>query len=73
MTMLGIHKNPSNTLQQHVSHTLGTLAHVQSSFSSPLSTPVEKSTVKTNQTPPPVPMTPKTLLFDGKFFLKMVV
>lgn len=35
LTMLGMHKNASNSLQQHVSSTLGTLIQVQNSLSSP--------------------------------------
>ena len=45
LTMLGMHKNSSNSLQQHVSSTLGTLIQVQNSLSStpPQSSPNEKS------------------------------
>lgn len=46
MAMLGMHKNASNALQQHVSSTLGTLIQVQSSFSTPnVSSPNDKSQV----------------------------
>lgn len=33
LTMFGMHKNASNSLQQHVSSTLGTLVQVQNSLS----------------------------------------
>lgn len=51
LTMLGMHKNASNSLQQHVSSTLGTLAQVQNSFSSPtMPSPNDKTP---SQLPPP--------------------
>ncbi|CAF4760495.1 unnamed protein product, partial [Rotaria magnacalcarata] len=37
LTMLGMHKNASDSLQQHVSSTLGTLLQVQNSLSAPTS------------------------------------
>ena len=44
LTMLGMHKNSSNSLQQHVSSTLGTLIQVQNSLSTPpQSCPNDKS------------------------------
>lgn len=49
LTMLGMHKNASNSLQQHVSSTLGNLLQVQNSFTAPTqSSPTDKS-----QTPQP--------------------
>ena len=51
LTMLGMHKNASNSLQQHVSSTLGTLIQVQNSFSTSTgSSPNEKTQ---SQLPPP--------------------
>jgi hypothetical protein len=53
LTMLGMHKNASNSLQQHVSSTLGTLIQVQNSFSSPtIPSPNDKIQ---SQPPPPSP------------------
>jgi len=53
LTMLGMHKNASNSLQQHVSSTLGTLIQVQNSFSSPtIPSPNDKTQL---QPPPPSP------------------
>ncbi len=53
LTMLGMHKNASNSLQQHVSSTLGTLIQVQNSFSSPtIPSPNDKTQT---QPPPPSP------------------
>lgn len=43
LTMLGTHKNNSNSLHQHLTNTLGTLASVQTSFSTSNSNPNEKS------------------------------
>ncbi|CAF5094416.1 unnamed protein product, partial [Rotaria magnacalcarata] len=43
LTMLGMHKNASDSLQQHVSSTLGTLLQVQNSLSAPTSTPNDKT------------------------------
>jgi hypothetical protein len=59
LTMLGMHKNASNSLQQHVSSTLGTLIQVQNSFSSPtISSPNDKSQT---QQPSPSPPTQQRL------------
>ncbi len=53
LTMLGMHKNASNSLQQHVSSTLDTLKQVQNSFSTPtISSPNDKIQ---SQPPPPSP------------------
>ncbi|CAF0950930.1 unnamed protein product [Adineta steineri] len=44
LTMLGMHKNASNSLHQHVSSTLGTLLQVQHSLSVPTtSSPIDKT------------------------------
>jgi hypothetical protein len=57
LTMLGMHKNASNSLQQHVSSTLGTLIQVQNAFSTPtLPSPNEK-TPSQLPLPPPSPST----------------
>lgn len=72
LTMLGMHKNASNSLQQHVSSTLGTLMQVQHSFSTPtLPSPSDKS--QGQLPPPPIPSSPtqnrfnaqKSLTFDS--------
>jgi len=53
LTMLGMHKNASNSLQQHVSSTLDTLKQVQNSFSTPtIPSPNDKIQ---SQPPPPSP------------------
>ena len=52
LTMLGMHKNASNSLQQHVSSTLGTLIQVQNSFSTPIqSSPNDKSQTQAASSP----------------------
>lgn len=53
LTMLGMHKNASNSLQQHVSSTLGTLIQVQNSFST--STTNSPNDRPQSQPPPPSP------------------
>lgn len=66
LTMLGMHKNASNTLHQHVSSTLGNLMQVQTSFSSSnLSSPNEKSQ---SQLPPPatIPSSPSQSRFNAQ-------
>jgi len=64
LTMLGMHKNASNSLQQHVSSTLGTLIQVQNSFSSSSTTtssPNEKLQSQTAATPLPPSSSPAPL------------
>jgi hypothetical protein len=53
LTMLGMHKNASNSLQQHVSSTLGTLIQVQNSFSAPISSPNDRSQQQLSVPSPP--------------------
>jgi hypothetical protein len=77
LTMLGMHKNASNSLQQHVSSTLGTLIQVQNSFSTSIqSSPNDKS--QPSQQLPSVPSpsisqnrsaAQKSSLFDSKMFM----
>jgi hypothetical protein len=55
LTMLGMHKNASNSLQQHVSSTLGTLIQVQNSLSTP---PISSPNDKTQSQPLPPPPSP---------------
>ncbi|CAF1481951.1 unnamed protein product, partial [Rotaria sordida] len=57
LTMLGMHKNASDSLQQHVSSTLGTLLQVQHSLSAPISSPNDK--VQQQQLNVPSPPTPR--------------
>ena len=70
LTMLGMHKNASNSLQQHVSSTLGTLIQVQNSLSAPISSPNDK----TQQQQLSVPSSPqkstvqKSSTLDSKYF-----
>lgn len=66
LTMLGMHKNASNSLHQHVSSTLGNLMQVQTSLSSPnLSSPNERSQT---QLPPPatIPPSPSQARFNAQ-------
>ena len=67
LTMLGMHKNPSNSLQQHVSHTLGTLVQVQSSLSAPpVSSPNEKSLHPSSVSSSPRATAQKSSTFESK-------
>jgi hypothetical protein len=63
LTMLGMHKNASNSLQQHVSSTLGTLIQVQNSLLTPsISSPNDK----TQSQPPPSPSSTQNRLIAQK-------
>jgi hypothetical protein len=68
-TMLGMHKNASNSLQQHVSNTLVTLSQVQNSLSAPNSSPNDKTQQQLSVPSPPMtnPQKPSTL--DSKNFV----
>ena len=67
LTMLGMHKNPSNSLQQHVSHTLGTLIQVQSSLSAaPVSSPNEKCLLPSSVSSSPRAAGQKSSTFESK-------
>jgi hypothetical protein len=66
LTMLGMHKNASNSLQQHVSSTLGTLYQVQNSLSAPISSPNDKSQQQTSVPSPPKPNIQKSSTLDSK-------
>ena len=68
LTMLGMHKNASNSLQQHVSSTLGTLIQVQNSFSAPQSSPNDKSQQQSNvPSPPSKTHAQKSSTLDSKY------
>lgn len=68
LTMLGMHKNASDSLQQHVSSTLGTLLQVQNSLSAPTSSPNDKIQQQTSiPSSPPKPNPQKASTFDSKF------
>src|ERR1700733_4130651 len=60
LTMLGMHKNASNSLQQHVSSTLETLIQVQNSLSAPISSPNDKTQQQTSEPSPPKSNTQKS-------------
>jgi hypothetical protein len=62
LTMLGMHKNASNSLQQHVSSTLGTLIQVQNSLSSPNDKTQQQLTLPS----PPRANTQKSSTLDSK-------
>jgi hypothetical protein len=63
LTMLGMHKNASNSLQQHVSSTLGTLIQVQNSLSSPSDKTQQQTSVPS---PPPRAIVQKSSTLDSK-------
>ena len=87
LTMLGMHKNAPNTLQQHVSSTLGTLIQVQNSLSAPTASPSDKNQLQSNI--PPSPKAPvqkpstldsntsfsllKTIFYLSYFFLRRLI
>jgi len=62
--MLGMHKNASNSLQQHVSSTLVTLSQVQNSLSSPS----DKTQQQLSVPSPPKTTTQKSSTLDSKDF-----
>jgi hypothetical protein len=64
LTMLGMHKNASNSLQQHVSSTLGTLIQVQNSLSSPNDKNQQQSNVPS---PPPRTNVQKSSTLESKY------
>jgi hypothetical protein len=64
LTMLGMHKNASNSLQQHVSSTLVTLSQVQNSLSSPS----DKTQQQLSVPSPPKTTTQKSSTLDSKDF-----
>ena len=69
LTMLGMHKNASNSLHQHVSSALGNLMQVQTSFSSPnLPSPNEKSQsqLPPPPQPPPISSSPTQTRFNAQ-------
>lgn len=68
-TMLGMHKNASNSLQQHVSNTLVTLSQVQNSLSAPNSSPNEKIQQQFSIPSPPTTIAQKSSTLDSKHFL----
>jgi hypothetical protein len=73
LTMLGMHKNASNSLQQHVSSTLGTLIQVQNSLSAPTTSPNEKAQSLQQPSPSPSPtqnrsIAQKSSTLDSKHF-----
>jgi hypothetical protein len=76
LTMLGMHKNASNSLQQHVSSTLGTLIQVQNSLSTPTTTsPNERAPSLQQPSPSPSPTqnrsnAQKSSTLDSKHFLR---
>jgi hypothetical protein len=73
LTMLGMHKNASNSLQQHVSSTLGTLFQVQNSLSAPISSPNDKIQQQLSEPSPPKTNAQKSSTLDSKkffFFIK---
>ena len=53
LTMLGMHKNASDSLQQHISSTLGTLVQVQNSLSVPINSPIDKNQQQQQTLPSP--------------------
>ena len=64
--MFGMHRNSSNTLQQHVSNTLGSLAHVQSSFSGATNSPLDRSLTQSSVASPARVTTQKSSILDGR-------
>lgn len=76
-TMLGMHKNASNSLQQHVSNTLVTLSQVQNSLSAPNSSPSDKTQQQFSIPSPPSTNAQKSSTLDsndlsiGIFFLNL--
>ncbi|CAF1063625.1 unnamed protein product [Adineta steineri] len=64
LTMLGMHKNASNSLQQHVSSTLSTLSQVQNSLSAPISSPNDKTQQQISIPSPPKPNIQKSSTLD---------
>jgi len=69
LTMLGMHKNASNSLQQHVSSTLGTLFQVQNSLSAPISSPNDKTQQQLSEPSPPKTNVQKSSTLDSKKIL----
>lgn len=75
--MLGMHKNASNSLQQHVSNTLVTLSQVQNSLSAPNSSPSDKTQQQFSIPSPPSTNAQKSSTLDsndlsiGIFFLNL--
>ena len=65
LTMLGMHKNAPNSLQQHVSSTLGTLIQVQNSLSSPNDKIQQQSSVPSPS--PPKTTVQKSSTLDSKY------
>jgi hypothetical protein len=65
LTMLGMHKNASNSLQQHVSSTLGTLFQVQNSLSSPNDKTQQQ---QSSEPSPPKTNAQKSSTLDSKNF-----
>lgn len=68
-TMLGMHKNASNSLQQHVSNTLVTLSQVQNSLSAPNSSPSDKTQQQFNIPSPPTTNAQKSSTLDSNDLL----
>jgi hypothetical protein len=68
-TMLGMHKNAPNSLQQHVSNTLVTLSQVQNSLSAPNSSPSDKTQQQSSVPSPPTTNPQKSSTLDSKYFL----
>jgi hypothetical protein len=72
LTMLGMHKNASNSLQQHVSSTLGTLIQVQNSLSAPNSSPTDKTQQQLSIPSPPKTIAQKSSTLDSKDFVFLI-